>query len=166
MINKIFKWMERILNLGLVVAMICMSVLVLLTFTGALMRYFLRAPIAWQEEVQTWMILWTIFCGSSYVFRKGAHTSIDILTETFSPTMQRLVEWFGYLCTMCALAFFFYYSLKLNIQFYDTNKTTTTLRIASWKINFMVTLGSLWMALSVTYYMVRRQFFPEKEVPR
>ena len=166
MIKNILKWIERILSLDLVIAMACMCVLVLLTFLGAIMRYFLRAPFAWQEEVQTWMILWTIFCGSSYAFRKGAYTSIDILTENFSPRMQRVVEWFGYLCTMLALAFFFYYSLKLNIQFYNTNKTTTTLRIASWKINSMVTVGSLWMALSATCYMLRKQLFPEKEAPQ
>lgn len=162
--KNIFKWIDRFLSLDLVIAMICLSVLVLLTFVGAIMRYFMRAPLAWQEEVQTWMILWTIFCGSSYAFRKGAHTSIDILTETFPPRVRGAVEWFGYLCTMLALAFFFYYSLKLNIQFYNTNKTTTTLRIASWKINCMVTICSLWMALSATYYMIRKQLLPEEEV--
>ena len=137
--KSIFKWIDRILSLDLVIAMICLGV--------------------W-----TRMNHWTIFCGSSYAFRKGAHTSIDILTETFPPRVQNAVEWFGYLCTMLALAFFFYYSLKLNIQFYNTNKTTTTLRIASWKINGMVTVGSLWMALSASCYMLRKRLLPEEEV--
>lgn len=164
MLKKIFKWIERILNLDLVVAFVCMTVLVCLTFAGSIARYFFRSPIAWQEEVQTWMILWTIFCGSSYAFRKGAHVSIDVLTENFSDTWQKIICWFGYLVTMAALVFFFYYSTKLNIQFYETNKVTTTLRIPSWKIYIISSIGSVWMAVSVTYYMIKTRFFPDSGV--
>lgn len=162
--KKICKWIERILNLDLVIAFVCMTVLVCLTFAGSIARYFFRSPIAWQEEVQTWMILWTIFCGSSYAFRKGAHVSIDVLTENFSDTWQKIISWFGYLVTMAALAFFFYYATRLNIQFYETNKVTTTLRIPSWKIYIISSIGSIWMAISVTYYMIKTQFFPDTDV--
>ena len=163
MSKKVFKWIDRILGLDVVVAAICTVVLVLVTFSGSIARYFFHAPLIWQEEVQTWMILWVIFCGSSYAFRKGAHVSIDVLTDSFSPKLQKIIEWFGYICTMAALIFFFYYATRLNIQFFETNKTTTVLRIASWKINIMASIGSLWMALSATYYMIRTQFFPEKK---
>lgn len=158
MSKRISRCIERILSIDLLISIICLSVLVILTFAGAIARYFFRSPIIWMEEVQTWMMLWTILSGSSYAFRKGAHVSIDILTENFSPLWQKIVAWFGYLCTMAALAFFFYFSLRLNIQFYKTGKITTTLRIPSWKINCMVSLGSLWMALSASYYFIRSQF--------
>lgn len=153
--KKISSWIERILNIDLLVAFLCITVLVLLTFAGAVARYFFHRPIAWQEEVQTWMILWTIFCGSSYAFRAGAHVSIDVLTENFNDTWQKIISWFGYLCTMAALAFFFYYATKLNIQFYNTNKVTTTLRIPSWKIYIISSVGTIWMAVSATYYMIK-----------
>lgn len=158
MSKRISGIIERILSVDIVISIICLSVLVILTFVGAIARYFFRSPIVWMEEVQTWMMLWTILTGSSYAFRKGAHVSIDILTENFSPCWQKIIAWFGYLCTMAALAFFFYFSLRLNIQFYKTGKITTTLRIPSWKINCMVSIGSLWMALSASYCFIRSQF--------
>lgn len=156
--------MYRILNLDLVLAFICLTVLVCLTFVGSIARYFFHSPLAWQEEVQTWMVLWTIFGGSSYAFRVGAHVSIDVLTENFSPKAQKLVAWFGYLCTMAVLAFFFYYATRLNIQFYDTAKVTTTLRIPTWKIYCTSSVGSMWMALSFTVYMIHTQFFPDTKL--
>lgn len=159
--KRILKWIDRVLNIDLVIAVTCLTVLVALTFVGSIARYFFRSPLAWQEEVQTWMILWTIFCGSSYAFRVGAHVSIDVLTENFSPKWQVIVEWFAYICTMAALAFFFYFSVKLNIQFFETNKVTTTLRIPSWRIYCMSSIGSLWMALSISYYMIKKYLFPE-----
>ena len=163
--SKVFKWIDRILNIDLVIASVCMCILVVLTFVGAIKRYFAHDPIFWMEEIQTWMILWVIFCGSSYAFRKGAHVVIDVLTDTFSPVMQRVVMWFGYLCTMAALAFFFYHSLQLNIQFIESGKLTTVLRMKSWIIYIMASIGSLWMAISVTYYTIRQRFFPEADNP-
>ena len=162
--GKAFKWIDRILSIDLIIASICMSILVVLTFVGAIRRYFAHSPIFWMEEVQTWMILWVIFCGSSYAFRKGAHVVIDVLTDTFSPKMQRIVMWFGYICTMAALAFFFYYSLQLNIQFIESGKLTTVIRMKSWVIYIMASIGSLWMAISVTYYTIKERFFPEIDV--
>lgn len=163
--DKVFKWIDRILSIDLIIASICMVILVVLTFVGAIRRYFVHSPIFWMEEVQTWMILWAIFCGSSYAFRKGAHVVIDVLTDTFSPKMQRVVMWFGYACTMAALVFFFYYSLQLNIQFVESGKLTTVLRMESWIVYSMASIGSLWMAISVTYYTIRERFFPDTVIP-
>lgn len=155
------KWIERILSIDLVIAVACLTVLVALTFVGSIARYFFRHPLAWQEEVQTWMILWIIFCGSSYAFRVNAHVSIDVLTENFSDKWQKVVAWFAYLCTMAALAFFFYFSVRLNLQFYETGKVTTTLRIPSWKIYCMSSIGSFWMAVSATFHMVKTYVLPK-----
>lgn len=127
------------------------------------MRYFFKSPIVWLEEVQAWMIVWTIFSGGSYAFRKKAHVAIDVLTEKLPEKTQIIVEWFGYICTVFVLGFFFYYSLKLNIQFYTKGKTTAILRIPSWKIYWMATFGSLWMALSATYSMVKSYFLKETD---
>lgn len=55
------SWLERILNIDIVMAVICMSVLIIVTFLGSVMRYFFNSPFVWQEEVQIWMIIWTVF---------------------------------------------------------------------------------------------------------
>ena len=156
--KSVIKWIERVFNIDLVVAIVCMLVLVTLTFVGALRRYFLRNPIYWLEEVQTWMIIWIIFCGSSYGFRKGAHVMIDVLTDTFPQRMQKAVLWFSYLCSIIVLGFFFYQSLQLTLQFYRTGKLTTVLRMKSWIVYSMAAIGTFWMGLSATYYTLKESF--------
>ena len=157
--KKIDKWVNRILNIDIVLACICMLILVLLTFVGALMRYFLRSPIYWQEEVQQWMIMWTIFFGSSFAFRKGSHVSVEVLTDSFPEKYQKYVTIFGYLCTLIALTFFFRQSLALISQYIRTNKRTTVLRMHSWIVYIIAPIGTVWMAISATYYMIKEVFF-------
>ena len=150
------SWLERILNIDRVMAVICMSVLIIVTFLGSVMRYFFNSPFVWQEEVQIWMIIWTVFFGGSYAFRKGGHVTIEILVDAFPPKLQKAVEWFAYLCATAALIFVCYNSIRLNIQFYNTNKITSVLRIPSYKIYWAVAFGSIWMIISNTLYTVRK----------
>ena len=156
--KKKIKLVNCLLSLDVILGVACMLVLVVITFLGAMMRYFFNSPFVWQEEVQIWMIIWAIFAGGSYAFRCGSHVSIEVLVETFSPKAQKIIEWFGYLCTLAVLAFVFYYSCKLNIQFLDMNKKTAILKIASYKIYWIVPAGCIWMALSETYRMAVKYF--------
>ncbi len=154
--NKVCKWIERILSVDLVVAIFCLSVLVLLTFSGAIARYFFKSPFYWQEEVQQGLIVWTIFCGCSYGFRKGSHICVDMLVDKFPAKWQNIMAWFGYACTLAALGFFLVQSAKLNLQFITTGKLTTTLRIPQWISYSMATIGTFWMTISATYNMVKK----------
>ena len=156
MVKKACKWIERILSIDLVVAIFCLSVLVLLTFAGAIARYFFKSPFYWQEEVQQGLIIWTIFCGCSYGFRKSSHICVDMLVDRFPAKVQTVLAWFGYGCTMIALGFFLVQSAKLNLQFITTGKLTTTLRIPQWISYSMSTIGTFWMILSATYNMVKK----------
>lgn len=158
MVKKKIKWINCLLSLDVVLGVACLLVLVVVTFFGAMMRYFFNSPFVWQEEVQVWMITWAIFAGGSYAFRCGSHVSIEVLVETFSPKAQKIIEWFGYLCTLAVLVFVFYYSCKLNIQYMDMNKKTAILKIASYKIYWIVPAGCIWMAISETYRMIVKYF--------
>lgn len=154
--KKVCKWIETILSVDLAVALLTLSALVLLTFAGTIARYFFKSPFFWQEEVQQGLIIWTIFCGCSYGFRKGSHICVDMLVDKFPVKWQKIVEWFGFACTIVALGFFLVQSAKLNLQFINTGKLTTTLRIPQWISYSMATIGTFWMILSAIYNMVKK----------
>ena len=154
--KKKIKWLDCVLSLDVVLGVVCMMVLVVITFLGAMMRYFFNNPFVWQEEVQIWMITWAIFAGGSYAFRCGSHVSIEVLVETFPAKMQKVVEWFSYFCILAVLAFICYHSLKLNLQYMDMNKKTAILKIASYKIYWIAPVGCVWMAISESYRMARK----------
>lgn len=154
--EKVCNRIERILNVDLVVSLITLSALVLLTCTGTIARYFFKSPFYWQEEVQQGLIIWTIFCGCSYGFRKGSHICVDMLVDRFPAKWQKAVAWLGFVCTIVALGFFLIQSAKLNLQFIRTGKLTTTLRIPQWISYSMATVGSFWMILSAIFNMVKK----------
>lgn len=158
--NKL-KWLEYLLSLDVLLGVGCMVVLVVITFLGAIMRYFFNNPFIWQEELQTWMITWAIFAGGSYAFRCGSHVAIEVLVETFPQKVQKMVEWFGFICTLAVLSFILYYSYKLNLQFYNMNKLTAILKVQSYKIYWIVPVGCVWMMVSSAYHMAQKYFFCE-----
>ena len=63
--------MKILCNLDLFIASIAMVVLTLVTAAGVVMRYIVKNPILWQEEVQAFCQVWMIFLGASVAFRAG-----------------------------------------------------------------------------------------------
>ena len=75
------KALEKILNLDYIIAGIALSVLIIVTFGGVIMRYFLGNPIIWGEEVQLFCFVWTVFFGAGAAFRTGSHVAIDVINR-------------------------------------------------------------------------------------
>jgi C4-dicarboxylate transporter DctQ subunit len=167
--SKLKRFVDCFLNLDVILGIACLTVLVVITFLGAIMRYFFNNPFIWLEEVQIWMIIWAIFSGAGYAFRKGSHVSIDVLVDAFPRKIQTIIDWFGFFCTLAMLIYVGFYGFKLNMQFLDMGKITSILKIPSCKIYWIVPIGCIWMMMSYAYYMIEKYFLqtlpgePEKE---
>lgn len=156
--SKIKKYIDCFLNLDLILGMVCLAVLVVITFLGAMMRYFFNNPFIWLEEVQIWMIIWAIFSGAGYAFRSGAHVAIDVFVDALPRKIQTIIDWFGFLCTIAMLTYVGFYGFKLNMQFLEMGKITSILKIPSYKIYWIVPVGCIWMMISYAYYMAEKYF--------
>lgn len=107
------RLLRVVFNLDLVIAATALVILTIITSAGVFMRYILRTPLLWQEEVQAFCQVWMVFMGSSLAFRLGAHVSIEILVDMLPPRWQRYV---GYVVDMLVLAVLLY--LLVNCQNY------------------------------------------------
>lgn len=56
------------------------------------MRYFLKRPLYWSEEVATGLFVWTVFIGSAYAYRKHAHLGVDILINILPEKIRKVVK--------------------------------------------------------------------------
>ena len=65
------KTLKILGNLDVGVSCVMMVALVILTFVCVLMRYIMRSPITWQEEVQMLLFLWIVFLGGAGAFRRS-----------------------------------------------------------------------------------------------
>lgn len=82
------------------------SALVLLTVYGVFRRYIMNSPLTWLEEIQMILIVQTSFFGGSIAFRQRGHIAVDLLVDSFSPSVRKAVEvfvWFLVLAALCLL---------------------------------------------------------------
>ena len=68
-------------NLDLVIAVVSLVILIVVTFGGVIMRYFINAPLVWAEEVQLWTFLWMTFFGGGAAFRYGIHVAVEMVVD-------------------------------------------------------------------------------------
>lgn len=138
-------------NLDLYIAMMVISTLILLTFLGVIMRYFIGKPFIWQEEIQLSLITWVIFLGGSAAFRGSNHIAIEFLVELFPKKIQRVFDGAIYLIVTGVLFFVAFNGHLLVSQFSRTSRITSILHIPTQYIYFIIPLGCALMIISNTY---------------
>ena len=87
-------------NLDLFIAAVAMVVLTLVTAAGVVMRYVLKTPLLWQEEIQAFCQVWMIFLGASVAFRAGSIVAIEMFVDSLPEKGQRIM---GYVIDMIVL---------------------------------------------------------------
>ena len=124
------KWVKILCNLDLFIASIAMVVLTLITAGGVVMRYVVKNPILWQEEVQAFCQVWMIFLGGSVAFRAGSIVAIEMVVESLPEKAQRVI---GYLVDMIVLFVLSFLMMKshayISQVFGQSGRPTPILRI-------------------------------------
>ena len=158
--NKALKILGNLdLGLGCVLA----AILIVLTFSGVLMRYILRSPITWQEEVQMLLFLWITFLGGSAAFRTGGHIAIEILVDTLPKKIGGAIEKVGVLIQLVILGYLFSQEWAYYMQMVSTNKVTNLLRIPFAYAYLVVPVGGALMILSMLFYTYKVYFGKKDE---
>lgn len=154
--NKIANYL---LNLDLVIACIALIILILVTFFGVFMRYFLNNPFIWQEEVQLWCFVWVIFFGASAAFRSGGHIAIDILVDTLPKGVQKGIEVFNYCVVMTILFYLFIQGSNLIEQMVTTSRVSNILRVPYSLIYSAFPIGCILMMINHTIATIVSLFY-------
>lgn len=78
-------------NIDAIVTAVTLSLCVILVNVNVLMRYFMKSPLYWCEEVVTMLFVWTVFIGSTYAYRKHAHLGVDIIVNLMHGRTKAIV---------------------------------------------------------------------------
>lgn len=97
MLETLKRYALRILNFCLIAAVALLIVDVLL---GVASRYLWGAQIKWTEELATVTLIWVSFLGIAAAFEARAHLGIDLVTDRFTPGMQRKTALFIHIVTL------------------------------------------------------------------
>lgn len=116
-------------NIDLIVSGLCVVALVGLTGFGVIMRYVLRSPLSWLEEVQLLLFVWVAFFGASVAFRCGGHIAIEAVVEMFPARLQRAVAVFDAVLTAAVLLLVIYWEISRGMTLTRTGRSTSILNI-------------------------------------
>ena len=123
------KLLSKLSNFDLAIAGTALGALILYTFIGVIMRYFVNRPITWGEEFQLLCIVIIIFFGAGAGFRTGNHVAIDFIVDRFPWKAQRVIVLIMYVISVVVMVYFFIQSSMFVRQMLITRRTTNILRI-------------------------------------
>lgn len=145
--NLPYKIFDKI---DLSIALVGTAALICITFYGVIMRYCFGSPLLWQEEAQLGLVVWVVFMGGSYAFRSNGHIAIDILVDALPKRWQKGLRVFVWIISVLILGFMAFQSKNMLMQYINTGKISTSLKIPYAYIYCAVPIGLAFMIVSIT----------------
>ncbi|WP_265519192.1 TRAP transporter small permease [Nitratireductor luteus] len=124
-----------------------LAALVALLASQVVMRYIVRSPFVWSEELARYLLIWCTFIGVSLAVREARNISVDLFPVMFGP---RSLRFFTVISHVSALVFFVLitvYSIPLVLRIRAIGQTSPGLGIQMWLIYAAVPVGLSMAAL-------------------
>ena len=94
---------DKFWNFYKFICVVILSVMVLIVFVNACMRYFMQSGFVATEEVLRYLFLYLTFLGMVAVARERGHIAVTILTDALPKNVRTVVYIIGYLLALYAL---------------------------------------------------------------
>jgi TRAP-type C4-dicarboxylate transport system permease small subunit len=121
----------------------------ILTYS-VVVRYFLRQPTDWQDEISVFILVGVIFLCAAYVQSVRGHIGIDAVASLLSPTANKIRLFVVDLLSFVFCAFFAWKSWTLFYEALSEGQTTSsTLSPPLWIPYSMMALGMTMLSLQL-----------------
>ncbi|MCI7262074.1 MAG: TRAP transporter small permease [Otoolea sp.] len=142
-----------LLNLDAIITGTTLTLATIIVNLNVLMRYFMKSPLLWAEEVATGLFVWTVFVGSAYAYRKHAHLGVDILVNALPEKIRAVVKVVMDVLGLFVLIMLTYVSV---LYVYNTlDKLSNTLRVPSWYVSSAVPIGFGLSLIYAVYFLAK-----------
>ncbi len=77
-----------------------------INFANIVGRYLFLAPLAWAEEVLSFLVIWGVAFGASAVTYDRRHLAMDLFSDAFPPRLRRVLDALilGTMIVLCGFA--------------------------------------------------------------
>ena len=141
-LSRIAGGADRVLNVVegvLLVSLLIVSVAVLVADIA--LRTFLNDALPWAAEATRYAIVWMVFIGGSTAARKGAHISIDALSEALPPAPGAWIARAALLVSAASTAALAWFSWALVDQMMAFNQRSPSLEMPMWIVYLALPIG-------------------------
>lgn len=131
--SKFFKIIDLIVGtINQTIAVYGMVLGVLLAFVNVVLRYVFDMSLPWAAELTNYLFIWSALFGAAYGFKQGAHISITLLIEKFSPSVMKMFLLFANLLSIIYLLLISYFGYKLILMLMDFGEINVDLQVPLW----------------------------------
>lgn len=156
-IEGYFKKMDTVLYWAVAVLFGIMAIII---FLQVIFRYFLKAPLAWSEELARYLFIWITFLGGTLAARKGNHIGMEMLQDILPPKAKGLCRFIASLLTSIFFALTFYFSISVFQKMMA--QTSPALNLPMGYPYLGIIIGSLLMCLWYGFYAFTQLKFDTK----
>lgn len=100
---------QKLNNIVLILSMLALLAACVILTGSVFLRYFLKIPTDWQDEMSVFLLVGAVFMCGAYVQSQRGHIGIEALAGFFSPKLNRLRLLF---CDVASFAFCTFFSWK------------------------------------------------------
>jgi len=143
LLKKIKRFLDRLLDTGLWVAMLSMTLTVIWqVFT----RFVLRDPSSWTEELAIFLLIWIGLLGSAVALRRKAHLGIDVVVNRLPQKWGHIAAVFAFCCIILfSMSVLFYGGIKMVAVVLMNNQLSPALGIR---------MGYIYLALPISGFFL------------
>lgn len=137
---KVNNILNKILTGFIILLLLVMSGMV---FTQVIFRFVLSKPIAWSEELSTYLFSFLAYFGAAVVLKADGHISVNSFVERLPAGLQKWVKVFAHCIVLTFLSVVVYMSSGLVAQVLSNGQTLVN-------IDFLP-IGYIFMKIPISY---------------
>jgi len=115
-LGKIVKLQTRVNSMVVTLSMLALLAACLILTGSVFLRYFLKVPTDWQDEMSVFLLIGAIFMCGAFVQAERGHIGISAIEGYCSPLVNRLRLLF---CDFTSFAFCTFFSFKSWSMFHE-----------------------------------------------
>ena len=113
-------------------------------------RKFFNAPTDWVLDVSIYVMIWFTFVTAGYIWKKGKHVRVDLLTNNFTLISRQVLELVTHLFVLFYAVMFCVKGWELvSLSLVQGKVTPNLLHFPVWLIQFGLVLGSAILVLQL-----------------
>lgn len=133
---KIIEQIEK------VVSCVSVAVMAVLVFANVIARYAFNSPLAFSDEISSYLFILMSFMGTAIAARRKAHLGLSIVTDRLSPNGRKYMGVVMYAVSAFFCLLIVIFGIQMVMSQYQLGQETATMQWPEWIYGLFVPVGA------------------------
>lgn len=145
--KKYHYWIIRLDNALSVVehfiSVVCFVLMSIVVIIGIVMRFILKIPNPYGEELSRYLMVCGVFFGVSIGVRQKKHIGVTLLSDVLHGKVSKIVSAIADIITISAYIVFSWYALQFVLEMYSFGQTSPAMNVPMYIVYSTIMVGLL-----------------------